>query len=180
MTVKGHAKTQGDNHHMPVSLQYLPYTAEYARGISIAGGDPKEPSDNRSYKGKTVTTDNVDDLNAVIASRKAMGGKPVVVVIAATRPFVPAEFEPYADAVLVSFGAQNQAILDLVSGKAEPSALLPMQLPEDMRTVEEQCEDTPHDMRCHVDADGNTYDFAFGLNWNGVIQDARTRKYRKQ
>ena len=109
-----------------------------------------------------------------------MGDKPVIVVIAATRPFVPAEFEPYADAILVSLGAQNQAILDLVSGAAEPSALLPMQLPADMRTVEEQQEDTPHDMRCHVDADGNAYDFAFGLNWNGVIDDARVRKYSKK
>ena len=170
----------GGNGYVPISLQYLPYTAEYARETSLAGGDPKEPFTNRSFKGKTVTTDNVDDLGSVIAARKAMGDKPVIVVIAATRPFVPAEFEPYADAILVRLGTQNQAILDLVSGAAEPSALLPMQLPADMRTVEEQFEDTPHDMRCHVDADGNAYDFAFGLNWNGVISDARTRKYRKQ
>ena len=170
----------GGNGYVPISLQYLPYTAEYARAESLAGGDPKEPSANRSYKGKTVTTDNVDDLNSVIAARKAMGDKPVVVVIAATRPFVPAEFEPCADAILLSLGTQNQAVLDLVSGLAEPSGLLPMQLPADMRTVEEQAEDTPHDLRCHVDADGNTYDFAFGLDWKGVIDDARTRKYSKK
>ena len=170
----------GGNGYVPVSLQYLPYTAEYARETSLAGGDPKEAFTNRSYKGKTVTTDNVDDLNGVIATRKAMGDKPVIVVISATRPFVPAEFESYADAILVSLGTQNQAVLDLVSGAAEPSGLLPMQLPADMRTVEEQFEDTPRDMRCHVDADGHAYDFAFGLNWNGVIDDARTRKYKKQ
>ena len=82
-------------------------------------------------------------------------------------------------AILTAFGVQHQAILDLVSGAAEPSGLLPMQLPEDMRTVEEQCEDVPHDMRCYQDADGHRYDFAFGLDWNGVIDDARTRKYRK-
>jgi hypothetical protein len=40
-------------------------------------------------------------------------------------------------------------------------SLLPCQLPAEMRTVEEQFEDTPHDMRCYTDADGNTYDFAF-------------------
>jgi len=169
----------GGNGYVPISLQYLPYTAEYARETSLAGGDPKETFTNRSYKGKSVKTDNVDDLNSVIAARKAMGEKPVIVVIAATRPFVPAEFEPYADAILVSLGTQNQAILDLVSGAAEPSGLLPMQLPADMRTVEEQFEDTPHDMRCYLDADGNRYDFAFGLNWNGKIDDARTRKYSK-
>jgi hypothetical protein len=25
---------------------------------------------------------------------------------------------------------------------------------------------------------GSTYDFGFGLNWNGVIRDFRTEKYR--
>ena len=115
----------------------------------------------------------------MINTRKAMGDKPVVVVVSATRPFVPAEFEPYADAILVHFGVQNQAVLDLVSGAAEPSGLLPMQLPADMRAVEEQSEDAPHDMRCFVDADGNTYDFAYGLGWKGTINDKRTRRYKK-
>lgn len=172
-------RDKGGNGYVPISLQYLPYTATYARAESLGGGDPKESFTNRSYRGKTVTTDNVDDLSCVIDTRKAMGDKPVVVVVSATKPFVPAEFEPYADAILTAFGVQHQAILDLVSGAAEPSGLLPMQLPEDMRTVEEQCEDVPHDMRCYQDADGHRYDFAFGLDWNGVIDDARTRKYRK-
>jgi len=46
-----------------------------------------------------------------------------------------------------------------------------------METVEVQFEDVPRDMKCHVDANGNTYDFAFGLNWSGVISDNRTAKY---
>ena len=54
-----------------------------------------------------------------------------------------------------------------------------MQIPADMRTVEEQCEDLPHDMRCHVDSEGNTYDFGFGLNWSGRIDDDRVKKYAK-
>ena len=173
-------RARGGNGYVPISLQYLPYTATYARAESLGGGDPKENFTNRSYRGKTVMTDNIDDLNTVIATRKAMGDKPVVVVISATRPFVPAEFEPFADAILTTFGVQHQAVLDLVSGAAEPSGLLPMQLPADMRTVEEQYEDTPHDMRCHVDTDGHTYDFAYGLDWNGVIQDERTQKYSKK
>ena len=172
-------RENGGNGYVPISLQYLPYTADFARAESLAGGDPKENFTNRSYRGKTIKTDNEDDLVLVRDARRLMGDKPVVVVISATRPFVPAEFEPYADAILVHFGVQNQAVLDLVSGKAEPKGLLPMQLPADMRTVEEQQEDVPHDMRCHVDTDGHSYDFAYGLNWSGVIKDARTRKYRK-
>ena len=93
-----------------------------------------------------------------------MGEKPVVLVVAMDRPFVPAEIEPYADAILLSFGVTNNALLDIISGHKEPSALLPCQLPADMKTVEEQYEDLPFDMECYVDSDGNTYDFAFGLN----------------
>ena len=75
------------------------------------------------------------------------------------------EVEPYADAILLSFGVCNNALLDVMSGKFAPVGKLPCQLPADMRTVEEQFEDTPHDMRCYTDADGNTYDFAFGLKY---------------
>ena len=59
----------------------------------------------------------------------------------------------------------------------EPSALLPVQMPANMETVEMQYEDVPRDMECHVDTDGNTYDFAYGLNWSGVLRDERTAKY---
>jgi beta-glucosidase len=90
---------------------------------------------------------------------------------------VPAEIEPYSDALLLNFGVSNNALLDIISGRYEPSGLLPMQLPANMKTVELQAEDLPFDMECHVDADGNTYDFAFGLNWSGVINDERVRKY---
>jgi beta-glucosidase len=91
---------------------------------------------------------------------------------------VMSEIEAYSDAILLSFGVQNQAILETVSGASEPSGLLPMQLPADMKTVEEQFEDVPRDMECHVDSDGHMYDFAFGMNWSGVIDDARVKKYK--
>ena len=54
-----------------------------------------------------------------------------------------------------------------------------MQFPIDMKTVEQQFEDTPHDMTPYLDACGNRYDFAFGMNWSGVINDARVKKYKK-
>jgi len=47
-----------------------------------------------------------------------------------------------------------------------------------MMTVESQFEDVPRDMEPYMDSNGNTYDFAFGLNWNGVINDARTQAYK--
>ena len=167
---------KGGNGYVPISLQYNDYTAEHAREVSIAGGDRLEKSTNRSYKGKSVKTANKSDLQTVIQTKELMKDKPVITVISTGKPFVP-EFEPYSDAILVSFGCQNQALLDLISGAVEPSALLPMQLPVDMKTVELQMEDVPFDMECYVDADGNSYDFAYGLNWSGRIDDERVRKY---
>jgi beta-glucosidase len=169
---------RGGNGYMPVSLQYNDYTATYARATSIAGGDPLEKFTNRSYKGKTVKTSNKDDLKIVLDTKKQMGNKPVIVALSTGRPVVVAEFEGAADAILVTFGVQNQALLDIVSGKNEPSGLLPMQMPANMMTVEQQNEDVPRDMVCYKDADGNTYDFAFGLNWSGVINDARVAAYK--
>ena len=171
-------RQKGGNGYVPISLQYNDYKAVDARAESIAGGDRLEKSANRTYKNKTVKTPNINDLKLVVDTKKAMGDKPVVVVVNLGRPAVLAEFEPYADAILVTMGVQNQAVLDLVSGKYEPSGLLPMQLPANMKTVEEQCEDVPRDMECLVDADGNKYDFAFGLNWSGVINDERVAKYK--
>ncbi len=169
---------KGGNGYMPLSLQYSDYTAVDARATSIAGGDPMEKTTNRSFKGKTVKTYNRDDMQMVIDTKKVMGDKPVVVIVEIGKPVVLSEIEPAADAILISFKVQHQALLDIISGKSEPSALLPMQLPADMKTVEEQQEDVPRDMRCYQDADGNTYDFAFGLNWQGVIKDERVKKYK--
>ena len=168
----------GGNGYMPISLQYDDYTAVDARATSIAGGDPLEKTTNRSFKGKTVRAYNRDDMVMVAETKRAMGDKPVVVVVETGRPVVLAEIEPNADALLISFNVQHQALLDIIAGKTEPTALLPMQMPADMKTVEEQQEDVPRDMRCYQDADGHLYDFAFGLNWSGVINDERVRKYK--
>lgn len=170
---------KGGNGYFPISLQYLPYKAMEARAVSIAGGDPLESFTNRTYKNKTVTTSNASDLAMVLDARKAMKDKPVIVSIAMSKPMVFSEFEKQSDAIIATFEVQDQAILDIITGAAEPSGLLPLQMPADMKTVELQSEDVPFDMECHVDSEGNKYDFGFGLNWNGVIKDGRAEKYKK-
>jgi beta-glucosidase len=170
----------GGNGYVPVSLQYRPYTATLARAQSLAAGDPLEPGNsNRSYKGKTVKTPNENDLDVILDTRKAMAGKPVVVVMSLSNPAVVAEFEKEVSSVLIGFGVQHQAFLDLISGKAEPSGLLPFQMPASMEEVENQNEDLPRDMKAHKDAAGNIYEFGYGMNWKGVIRDARVKKYAR-
>ena len=168
----------GGNGYVPISLQYGTYTATTARAVSIAGGDTFEDFDNRSYKDKTVTASNSDDARMVREAREAIGDKPLILSVKCFKPCVLAEVEPYADAIVVDFETQAQAVLDIVTGKAEPNGLLPMQFPRDMLTVEAQFEDVPRDMIPYVDSEGNAYDFAFGMNWDGVISDERVAKYK--
>jgi len=170
---------KGSNGYVPISLQYGEYTAKEAREVSIAGGDPLEKTTNRSYKNKKNKAINITDLGMINDTYKKMKGKPVIVSINLNTPMIFSEFEKNVSGILVHFGVQDQALLDLLTGAAEPSALLPLQMPANMETVEKQFEDVPHDLECYVDDQGNKYDFAYGLNWKGIINDERTGKYKK-
>ena len=172
-------RKKGNNGYLPITLQYGPYTANDARAKSIAAGDPViDPTiTNRSYKGKTVTAANTKDLDLILNTKKLMNGKPVIVSITANKPMIFSEFESQVEGIVMNFGVQNQSILDIISGASEPSGLLPLQMPVDMKTVELQMEDVPHDMQVHIDTENHAYDFGYGLNWKGVIQDARKLKY---
>jgi beta-glucosidase len=194
----GGKTTDGKDYtYLPVSLQYRPYTAnsEFVRRESIGGdmiektekspdgyGDLKTlVKENRSYFGKTAIIRNESDLDLVLNT--AAAAKKVIVALNMSNPMVLGEFESRVDAILVGFGGDrssylpDRVFLEIIAGRAEPAGLLPLQMPANMETVEAQFEDVPRDMKCHVDSDGNTYDFAFGLNWSGVIRDERTAKY---
>lgn len=178
LTDGGYTAREG---YIPISLQYRPYTAATARPGSIGQGDFRETADpNRSYRGKTCYPANESDLDLVLNTRKAMKDKPVIVSVRMLNPCVLGELEEAADAIIADFGVQQDALLTVISGGAEPSGLLPVQLPRDMETVEAHCEDKPLDLEPYVDSQGNAYDFAFGLNWSGVICDDRTRRYPKE
>ena len=175
---KADLSNPGNNGYVPISLQFGPYMANDTRTFSMASGDPVEPGvKNRSYKNKSVRSGNEKDLQSILDTKKLMNGKPVIVSIALSKPAVMQEFESQVNAIVASFGVQNQAILDVITGVAEPSGLLPLQMPANMQTVEAQYEDVPHDMLAYTDSEGNTYDFGFGLNWKGVIHDQRTKTY---
>ena len=172
-------RANGGNGYVPVTLQYRPYQAEYAKEHSIAGGDPLESFTDRSYNGKWNTAANEEDLDLVVDTKKKMGEKPVIVSVSLKNPMVMAEIEPFSDAMLLDYGVTPQAILDVIVGRFTPVGLLPIQMPEDMKTVEEQKEDIAFDMECYRDSEGHVYDFGYGMNFDGVISDERTKKYVK-
>jgi len=156
---------KGGNGYLPITLQYRPYTAEAAREHSIARGDFREKDCDRSYKGKGNTPYNASDLTNILAARKAMGDKPVIVVLHLHNPAVVSEFEAQADGILAHFGVENKVLMQVLTGDARPGGRLPLLLPASMETVETHCEDIADDMIPHTDACGNVYGYGFGLSY---------------
>ena len=177
-----------DNGYLPISLQYGEYYADpsVCRPRAI-GVDPDEelqwiraggaPGTSRTYAGKTVTASNRHELDLILDTRKAIGDIPMAVYLSLSNPMCFYEFEDQADAILIGFSVSQDAALEILAGRREPKGLLPCQMPANMETVERQLEDVPFDMDCHVDSQGNAYDYAYGLDWTGVIADWRTEKY---
>lgn len=183
--------------YIPLSLQYGEYVAdgEYVDKVSVAGqtlySQVQTPygtqtvseQENQSYYGKTASIDNVTDLTMIQYAVDNMPESAKIVVAMNTEGKSPvahmvmSEFEADVDAILYGFNVNNQAFVAIAAGETEPTALLPIQLPASMEAVEKQLEDVPRDMECYVDSMGNTYDFAFGLNWSGKIEDERVEKY---
>jgi beta-glucosidase len=160
----------------PLTLQYRPYVADGAnvRKVSISGDILEDGSvENRSYFGNTAFITNAADLDAferAVAAVDASGKDiPVVTMLKAVNPVIPAEFEAGSAAILVSFGTSDQALIDVFIGAYEPTGRLPIQFPADMDTVEKQFEDVAKDMTPYTDANGNAYDYGFGLNYAGPI-----------
>lgn len=155
----------GGNGYLPISLQYRPYTAQAAREHSIARGDFREQDCDRSYKGKTNTARNESDLDNILSARKAMGDKPVIVVMQLHNPAVMSEFETVADGIVVNFGVEPSVMMEILSGDANPGGRLPVYIPANMETVEQHCEDIADDLEVHQDTCGNRYTFGFGLHY---------------
>ena len=113
-------------------------------------------------------------------------GIPSVVAMFTGNPMCFHEFEASVDGIVATFcgaslyggaSASSEALARIIAGVDEPSGLLPMQMPKDMDDVERQAEDTPRDMECYTDSVGHKYDFAYGLNYSGVIEDERVKTY---
>ena len=185
-------KTAKTATYVPISLQYSEYVADgdNVRDESISQGvtkveeeTPYGPTtvsvrDDRNYYDQSTVATNLSDMQLVLDTKAALPENcKLVVCVTASNSMIFSEIEPSADAILVSFGVDARNFLPLIAGKVEPSALLPIQMAANMDTVEAQFEDVSRDMECYVDADGNTYDFAFGLNWSGKIEDERVAKY---
>jgi beta-glucosidase len=82
---------------------------------------------------------------------------PTIVVIYLDRPAVIPQISEVAQALLADFGASDQAVLNVIFGKAQPEGKLPFELPSSMEAVRNQRTDLPRDSKNPL------YPFGFGL-----------------
>ncbi len=177
---------------IPSNIQYGEYTAVNAKDTSVAGDvtvknvyDPygaiietETIVQNRSYKGQTAVQSAYYNQVTTLQMVNDTLDVPVIVLMQQNDgAMVWTEVEPLADAILVGYAISDEAMVMTAAGLHEPNGLLVNQQPASMDAVEAQADDVPRDVECHVDANGNTYDFAFGMNWSGVINDERVATY---
>lgn len=174
------------------TAQFAPYTKTVGRETSIGGywyhadgtivkayeipntaiGDYKENMSNIGFTNSGKQT----SLDVLINAREAMGEKPVICILNYNEAMVPEEFESLADVLLVGVSAADEAYMNIICGRYEPTGMLSVTFPRSMELIELSAEDVP-DTTPYVDADNNVYQFGFGLNYSGRIVDERTEKY---
>ncbi len=192
--------TDEDGNYLPASMQYAEYTADTAPEKAIANGTEvieisdgyygkttQEVKEDRSYMGNTAPqAANYAELETLQYVDSVVSENCKVIVSMGTgsaAALVWTEVEPLADVIFMHDSDMSSdmygtdVLLALMTGQTEPSGLLIKQQPASMEAVEAQLEDVPRDVECYVDSDGNTYDFTFGLNWSGVINDERVQTY---
>jgi beta-glucosidase len=84
---------------------------------------------------------------------------PTIVVIYLDRPAVIPELSQSAKALFADYGATDEAVLDVIFGKAKPEGKLPFELPSSMEAVQKQKADVPHD------SEHPLHPFGFGLSY---------------
>lgn len=94
--------------------------------------------------------------------RLAKTGKPVVVCMYMDRPPIVTEFLGDVRALMLHFSSSDSALLDVIFGKDSPEGKLPVAIPRDMRSVENQKEDVPFDLA------NPAFPVGFGLTYSKV------------
>ena len=82
-----------------------------------------------------------------------------VVVLYLDRPAVIPEINRMAKALLADYGASDEAVLDVLFGKASPEGKLPFELPSSMEAVRNQKADLPYD------SENPLYGYGFGMSY---------------
>ena len=87
------------------------------------------------------------------------------------RPAILTPIRDCARAVIANFGVSDQALLDVLTGRAAPEGTLPFELPSSMEAVRKQKSDIPYD------SENPLFPFGHGLTYADVasIDGSRTQ-----
>ena len=127
---------------------------------------PYEPPRTDLYLGENIieTILHQGDLDfkgeELRRMRDVMQSKPTIISIYMERPAVIPEIAAEAAGLIAEFGAEDNALLDVVFGEFNPVGRLPFELPSSMSAVEAQFEDVPHDSQDPL------FNFGFGLSYS--------------
>jgi beta-glucosidase len=91
--------------------------------------------------------------------RRILQQKPTIVCLYLDRAAVIPEIAAESAALLADFGVSDDALLDLIFGRARPEGKLPFELPASMEAVRAQQEDAPYDSKDPL------FPFGFGLSY---------------
>ncbi|MBP2457347.1 beta-glucosidase [Clavibacter michiganensis] len=83
------------------------------------------------------------DYQALVRAHDA--GARTIAVPQLTRPLILGNVVEHSDAVLASYGVSDEALLNVITGVAEPQGRLPFELPSTMDAVAAQLYDVPND-----------------------------------
>ena len=83
------------------------------------------------------------DYQALVRAHDA--GARTIAVPQLTRPLILGDVVANSDAVLASYGVSDEALLNVITGAAEPEGRLPFELPSSMEAVAAQLSDVPND-----------------------------------
>ena len=87
------------------------------------------------------------------------GGRPRLVTVYLDRPAILNSLRDRASALIGNFGVSDAALLDVVTGKAQPEGKLPFELPSSAEAVARQKEDVPYD------SENPLFPFGHGLTY---------------
>ena len=85
--------------------------------------------------------------------------KPLILVVDLNRPAILSELNDLSDALIGTFGVNDEVIHEIINGKTNPSGKLPFELPSSMSEVEKQLEDVPDDTANPL------YKYGYGLSF---------------
>lgn len=107
------------------------------------------------------------DHERIISLQQQVGT--TILAVDYTNPWIVAEIEPGAEAVLATFNTTPAAVIDVLRGRFAPTGRMPFTVPASTEAVDAKASDIPGDVAgadyAYVDAAGNRWDLWYGQSF---------------